>query len=94
MGSCSISSCAAEIDGQHRDKQKHSQDKSLPHLDDGCGRLAASSPIHSPSRGMAVIIAFPARHPCRKCRTPVKTIATPSRFAAAITSASLTDPPG
>ena len=33
-------------------------------------------------------------YPCRKCLTPVITIATPSASAAATTSASLTDPPG
>jgi hypothetical protein len=33
-------------------------------------------------------------HQCRKCRWPVKTMASPAASAAAITSASLTDPPG
>jgi siroheme synthase (precorrin-2 oxidase/ferrochelatase) len=34
------------------------------------------------------------RRQCRKCRIPVNTIATPALSAAAITSASRTDPPG
>jgi hypothetical protein len=34
------------------------------------------------------------RTQCLKCRTPVNAIATPSRLAASITSASRTDPPG
>ena len=42
-----------------------------------------------PARGLS-----PACPQCRKCRTPVNTIARPNRSAASITSASRTDPPG
>src|SRR6185437_4688808 len=34
------------------------------------------------------------RHQCRKCRSPVTAMASPASSAAAITSPSLTDPPG
>src|SRR5580698_8810727 len=40
----------------------------------------------------ALIPGFP--QPCRKWRIPVKTIASPNRSAAAITSGSRTEPPG
>jgi hypothetical protein len=40
----------------------------------------------------AVTVAL--RHQCRKCRTPVSTMASPASSAAAITSLSLTEPPG
>src|SRR4029077_13578638 len=37
---------------------------------------------------------FATKSQCRKWRIPVKTMASPSRSAAAITSASRTEPPG
>ena len=58
-------------------------------------QAARTGRLHS----MDVIIypSFPKNrsiYPCRKCLTPVNTIATPSLSAASITSASRTEPPG
>ena len=55
---------------------------------EGTARKAvlSDSPAEQPSAASAL--------QCRKCRIPVKTMAMPSRSAAAITSWSFTEPPG
>src|SRR5262249_12592648 len=57
----------------------------------GAARRLMAPDCHRPAAGDT---ARRTRDQCRKCRTPVNTIATPRSSAAAITSESRIEPPG
>src|SRR5690606_12138559 len=65
------------------------------HREMPCSREFARRPGNGPWRpGTGPPDPISARAQCRKCRLPVNTLASPRSFAAAITSASRTLPPG
>ena len=63
---------------------------------DDCGNFAPTGGVASSGRPFSILDNGCLRPPnqCRKCRTPVNTMARPSRSAAATTSSSRTEPPG
>ena len=62
-----------------------------------CSTRECVRPISPRSCGRILSLALgcpPTDRQCLKCRTPVKTIAMPARFAASMTSSSRIEPPG